>query len=122
MNSKLLKGILLIIGVFYTAYMNPPVILATTIITAICIGGTYFVKNFYAPSTSSTGTLNLQDVVSTLLLAIFVALENSIASYIVSGAIVISLLVKTVLSVVITYITTTFFAGQTKVVNNQEVK
>jgi len=122
MNSKFVKGIILILGVFFTAYQNPPIIWTITIITAICVGGTYFVKNYFSPSVTPTGTLDWKDVLSALLLAIFTAVFNSLSSNFVSGVIIWSLLGKTVLSVVITYITTTFFAGQTKEINSQGLK
>jgi hypothetical protein len=111
MNSKLVKGLLLIAGVFFTALQNPPVVWAITIITAILIGGSYFVKNYLSPSVSPSGTLSWQDILSAVLLAIFAAVSNSLTSLVVNGVIIWSLLGKTVISVIITYITTTYFSG-----------
>jgi hypothetical protein len=112
MNSKLFKGILLIASVIFTALQTGNVVWASTIISAICVGAGYFVKNYLIPSDSTQGTLTWKDVLSGVLLTIVAAIGDSISSLVINGVILWSLLGKTVVSVAITYFTTTFFSGQ----------
>jgi hypothetical protein len=112
MNSKLFKGILLIASVIFTAFQNGNVVWASTIISAICVGASYFVKNYLMPSDSTQGTLTWKDILSGVLLSVVAAIGDSVSSLVINGVIAWSLLGKTVISVAITYFTTTFFSGQ----------
>lgn len=112
MNSKLVKGILLMLGPIFLALQSPDTVWAGVIITSICLGIGYFVKNYLMPSDAPEGQLGWKEIVSALILAVIAAVSASITDLVSSGTVNWGLLLKTVGTAVLTYITTTFFAGQ----------
>jgi len=107
--SKFVKGLLLMASIFFAAVQAGNVAWVSTIVSAILVGAGYYVKNYLSPSDSTSGTLSVKDIVSTLLLAVIAALSNSVSSLVVNGTIVWTVLGKEVISVVVTYLSTTFF-------------
>ena len=100
-------------GVVFSAYQTPPIVWATTIITMAVVGGSYFIKNYWVPSNSPQGTLSFVDALCGLTLAILAGIGNSISSLVVSGIVVWSLLLKTIITVGGTYLGATYFSGST---------
>lgn len=112
--NKFVKGILLVIGVFLTAIEAGNVVWPVTITTAVVVGVGYAVKNIWLPSVSADGKFDWQDIASAVILAVTVAIGDSIATLVTNGVMDWLLLGKTILSVVITYFTATYFAPETK--------
>lgn len=67
----------------------------------------YFAKNYWMPSTSEPGKWNWRDTLSALIMTIGTAISSGAASFVIEGSIDWSLLGKTVLGVVIGYVTKT---------------
>lgn len=111
MNQKFVKGILLMAAVFFTAYQNPDFILASTLISMVCVGIGYYVKNYLMPSDSPGGLITWRDILSGLILTIVAAVGDSIGSLVVNGMVDWGALYKMALGVAITYFTTTFFSS-----------
>ena len=99
-------------SVIFTALQSGNVVWSSTILSAVLVGSGYYVKNYLLPSNSTEGSLTWRDILSGVLLAVIAGLSDSISSLVINGVIVWSLLGKTVLTVTITYFTTTFFSGQ----------
>jgi magnesium-transporting ATPase (P-type) len=112
LDSKFVKGLLLMASVVFAALQTGNVIWASTIILTICVGITYYVKNYLSPSDSPEGQLNWKNIISALILAVATGVSDSIATLIVNGTLNWGLLWTTVSSVVVTYLGTTFFSGQ----------
>jgi hypothetical protein len=112
LDSKFVKGLLLMASVIFSALQTGNVIWASTIILTVCVGISYYIKNYLMPSDSIEGQLNWKNIISALILAIVTGLTDSIASLVVNGVINWGLLWTTVTSVVVTYLGTTFFSGQ----------
>lgn len=112
--NKFWKGIFLMLSVLVAAIQSENIVWTATLVTMVLVGGQYYIKNYLMPSTSDEGKVSWKDVLSTVLLAIIAGLSDSIGQFIVNGAIVWSIVGKTIMSVVITYFTTTFFAGAKK--------
>jgi hypothetical protein len=110
MNSKIVKGILLMVSVIFAALQSGNVVWAATIITTLIVGIGYFVKNVIFPSVSDDNVFDWRDVVSTLILSALAAIEPIVGSLVTNGAVDWLLLGKTILTVVIIYFSTTFFA------------
>jgi len=64
------------------------------------------------PSDAPEGQLGWKEIVSALILAVVAAVSTSITDLVASGAVNWGLLLKTVGTAVLTYITTTFFSGK----------
>lgn len=109
MNQKFVKGILLILGVFLAAVQTGNVVWPVTIITAICLGGGYFVKNIWFQSASEDQVFDWRDVISAILLSIFATIGDSVGNYVVGNLVDITALLKTIGTIVLTYFGTTFF-------------
>ena len=110
--TKFVKGLLLMAGVILTALQSSvPPVWAVTIITTVCVGIGYYVKNYYIPSTSVQGELNWGDILSGMILAIVAGVSNSLSELVISGIVVWGALFKIIGTVSITYLTTTFFSG-----------
>lgn len=117
MNSKIVKGILLMLGPIFLALQTPETtIWAGVIITSLCLGIGYYVKNYLLPSDAPEGSLGWKEILSAVILAIVAAVSASITDLVASGAVNWGLLLKTVGTSVLTYLTTTFFSGK-QVVN-----
>jgi hypothetical protein len=112
MNTKIVKGILLMIGVVFTAFQSGNIVWAATIITAVCLGLGYFAKNVWFPSVSDDGVFDWRDVVSALVLSIVATIGTMIGDLVVNDSVNWLLLAKTIVTVVITYFTATFFAPE----------
>jgi hypothetical protein len=110
--TKFVKGLMMMAAVVFTAMQNPPVVWSVVIFTSVLVGAGYYVKNYMMQSSSNEGQLNFMDALSVVLLAVITALSDSLSSLVVNGVIVWSLVGKTVLSVVITYISTTYCLGK----------
>jgi membrane protease YdiL (CAAX protease family) len=110
MNNKIVKGILLMIGVIFTALQAGNIVWAATIISAVCVGLGYFVKNVWFQSASEDGVFDWKDAVSAVILAIVTTIGGMVSELVTGdGVIDWILLLKTIGTVVITYFTATFF-------------
>lgn len=109
MKNKVVKGILLMLGVVFAAMQTGDVIWPAVIISAVAVGGGYFVKNIFFQSVSEDGVFDWRDVASALLLAVFATLGESINSFVIDNHLDWLLLIKTIGTVVMTYFSTTFF-------------
>lgn len=112
--NKIVKGLLLIVGVIFAALQSGDIVWPATLISAACVGLGYFAKNVWFPSVSDDGTFDWRDIASALILAVVTTISESISSLIINGAVDWMLLIKTVGTVVITYFTATFFAPAKK--------
>jgi magnesium-transporting ATPase (P-type) len=114
--NKFWKGIFLMLSVLVAAIQSGQIVWAVTFVTMFLVGAQYYVKNYFLPSDSLEGSVNRKDVVSTILLAIIAGLSDTIGQFIVNGVIILPIVGKTVLSVIVTYFTTSFFSGAKKTV------
>lgn len=112
--NKIVKGILLIVGVIFTAAQAGNVDWASTLISAICVGLGYFAKNVWFSSVSEDGVFDWRDIASALIIAIVTSVGQSVSTLVINGVVDWILLGKTVLAVVITYFTATYFSPATK--------
>lgn len=109
--NKIVKGFLLMLAVIFTALQGGNVVWAATIITAVCVGIGYFVKNIWFSSVSEDGVFDWRDIASALILAVVAAVSESIGQIVVGGIIEWGEMVKIIVAALFTYFSTTFFSG-----------
>jgi hypothetical protein len=113
-TTKFIKGLIVMAGVLIMAMQNQPIVWAVVIITTVCAGIGYYVKNYFMPSNSIEGELTLKDMISAIALAICVAVPNSIAEIVINGVIDWEAMLQVVIGVITPYLGTTYFVGQKK--------
>jgi hypothetical protein len=113
-TQQFLKGIMLVVvSVFITYYTSPPpvdyLMMGLAAVSAILVYGG---KNLIAVlhSDSPAGSLSFINVLSGLLVALGTGLLDGAAMLIVNGVIVWSVLWKLSLSILLTYISSTWLA------------
>ena len=111
MNSKLMKGILMMGAVIFAAIQTGDIVWPVTLITAACVGIGYFAKNWWFESASTDNVFDWRDVASALIMAAVVAIPESIGQIVVNGVFNLSGLLAVIGSVIMTYFTATFFSG-----------
>lgn len=102
-------------GVIFAAIQTGNVVWASVIITTICVGATYYVKNYLVPSLSSNaseGQLGWKNILSAVILAVLTAIGDSVSNLVINGAVNWGLMWSTVISVVATYLGASLFTGQ----------
>lgn len=114
MNSKIGKGILIIVGIILTAYQSGTNIWPEAVLTAILTGLGYFISNLWVTSTSDQGTLNFADFVKGAILAIVGAITSALATFVNGGIVNWKAMGLAALSALIAYISATYFTGQVK--------
>lgn len=111
MNEKFVKGILLMISILATAYLDGNIIWAQTLLSMACVGIGYYVKNYFMPSDSQQGQFSLRDILSILILTIVATVGDSISGLVINGIIDWGALGKMALGVIFTYFTSTYYSG-----------
>jgi hypothetical protein len=113
-TQQFLKGLMLVVvSVFITYYTAPPpvdyLMMGLVAVSSILVYGG---KNLIAVlhSDSSAGALSFINVLSGFLVALGTGLVDGVAMLIVNGVIVWAVLWKLSLSILLTYITTTWLA------------
>jgi hypothetical protein len=113
-TQQFLKGLMLVVvSVFITYYTGPPptdyLMMVLAAVSAILVYGG---KNLIAVlhSDSPAGTLSFINVISGFMVALGTGLIDGVAMLIVNGVIVWAVLWKLSLSILLTYITTTWLA------------
>jgi hypothetical protein len=113
-TQQFLKGLMLtIVSIFITYYTSPPptdyLMMALAAVSAILVyGGKNLIVVLH--SDSPAGTLSFINVFSGFLIALGTGLVDGAAMLIVNGTIVWAVLWKLSLSILLTYITTTWLA------------
>jgi|WetSurMetagenome_2_1015567.scaffolds.fasta_scaffold23863_6 hypothetical protein len=111
-NTKFLKGLLMtLVGVIVAAFNTSPIVWSVVAITLLGTGLVYFGKNAWFKSQSVEGTLQWQDILSALLIAVGTSITSAVASIAGSGVVDWTLLWHTVIGVVSTYLGSTLFTG-----------
>ena len=102
-----------LVGVVVAAFSTQPIAWAVVAITLIGTALTYIGKNAIPAlqSTTGPGTLSLVNLISGILVAIGSGITESIATLISVGHIQWDILGKVVLSVTMSYLGATLFAG-----------
>ena len=118
--TKFTKGLIMaVVGVLLTGMQTDPINWAVITVTAIVTILAYSGKNIVSVSVSDQGELNIIDILSGLFLGLSTALGNSIAMIVQDGCMLLKcidwvLVLKISGGVALTYISTTFFAGEKK--------
>jgi len=81
MNSKLMKGILMMGAVIFAAIQTGDIVWPVTFITSACVGIGYFAKNLWFESASSDNVFDWRDVASALIISAVAAILGGMFVY-----------------------------------------
>jgi hypothetical protein len=108
--QKIIKGLLMTAAMLLTEWQLTGNFETASILVASAFLIGYYAKNWWFPSASTDGVFDWKDVLSAILVAISVAIPESIAQIIVENAINWKELLTVVGTVVFTYFTGTYFS------------
>ncbi|MFA5432909.1 MAG: hypothetical protein WC319_08565 [Candidatus Paceibacterota bacterium] len=111
--KKFIKGLLMALAALFADYSAGTFGTASYIVAGCLLVG-YYAKNWWFPSVSEDGVFDWRDIASAVILALSVAIPESISQFIVDGAIVWKELFSVIIAVVGTYFTGTFLAKAKK--------
>jgi hypothetical protein len=117
MNSKLLKGLIItLVGALTPVFTTNPIVWGVVLVIGVCTAIQYFLKNLIPSlqSTSPQGTFDFINLASTFLMSLTSAFIAGATTYFVNGAIDLTLVWQTVVTVAGTYAGLTAMEGGTK--------
>jgi len=112
--KKLVKGLLMAAALMFADYTGGNFVFASSLLVAIAFLLGYWAKNWWFPSVSEDGVFDWRDVASAILIALSVAIPESISQLVVDGFIVWKELVIVTGTVVFTYISGTWMSNAKK--------
>lgn len=110
-NIKFLKGIGIMAAYVYANMMQPNFVWLASVIVAVCMGATYYIKNYYVPSGSAEGEINFKDFGFAMLLALFAAIGDGVSDWVINGVVQWSELWKVASAAIMMYLFPTLFQG-----------
>lgn len=112
--EKFVKLLAVMAAYFFTAIQQPDNVMVVTIIVTACLGAGYALKNYWVPSTSEQGKLNVKDWIFGLILAVVVAIPETIQTVVNNGVFEWMAFLKLVGATAFAYLFPTFYQGKTK--------
>ena len=111
--QKIIKGLLMALAYLFADYTAGTFGAASYVVAVSFLIG-YYAKNWWFPSVSEDGVFDWRDIVSSIIIALSVAVPEAVGQFIVNGFIVWKELFTVIGTVVFTYFTGTFFSSAKK--------